>query len=459
MTACGPNALSGGEGKTAGSAISSQTVGKSEMASLKETGQKPEKGEQKMAVGETNKKYDNIFPQHEPYGTGIGAMPGRVVWIHDPAAVKWDGNAYWWAPDNFDEAAVLAMVNGGIASLGGKPSTAEGWTALFKAHNGGDGYKAGQNIAVKVNINGSGVFGDDTSGKTKMSYVNPVLLKSLLLSLTEEAGVEPADITVYDVARLFPAYMVKMCTEGNLKGVRFVGRNNGVRDKNAPIRWSHKFSGAVSYLPTCVTEARYIINLANLKGHSYGITLCGKNHFGSFLNSNAMFPPQEAGLHRWLSGGRMGLYSPLVDLMADRRLGKKTVLYMLDALICAAGEGSYVTGDNTLWQQAPFNGYYPSSVFLSQDPLAIDSVGADLLINEPTVTVRNSALKNNPNVENYLHEAALVIAPPSGTVYLDGNGQKAQNLGVHEHWNNSADKQYSRNLGKSEGIELIYIGK
>lgn len=23
--------------------------------------------------------YDGIYPQHEPYGTGIGAMPGRVV--------------------------------------------------------------------------------------------------------------------------------------------------------------------------------------------------------------------------------------------------------------------------------------------------------------------------------------------------------------------------------------------
>jgi hypothetical protein len=26
---------------------------------------------------------------------------------------------------------------------------------------------------------------------------------------------------------------------------------------------------------------------------------------------------------------------------------------------------------------------------------------------------------------------------------------------VHEHWNNATDKQYSRNLGKREGIELV----
>lgn len=33
------------------------------------------------------------------------------------------------------------------------------------------------------------------------------------------------------------------------------------------------------------------------------------------------------------------------------------------------------------------------------------------------------------------------------------------NLGVHEHWNNSAEKLYSRNLGKDEGIELVSILK
>lgn len=76
--------------------------------------------------------YDGKYPQHEPYGTGIGAMPGRVVWSHNPDSVGWDGS----------------------------------------------GYTKGEKIAIKVN-----------------------------------------------------------------------------------------------YLPTCVTEAAYVSNLANLKGHSYGITL------------------------------------------------------------------------------------------------------------------------------------------------------------------------------------------
>lgn len=405
--------------------------------------------------------YDGVYPQHEPYGTGIGAMPGRVVWAYDPASVDWDGSGYWWNLDHFDENAIQRMVSDSIASLGGAETVQAGWAALFQAHNRArgrnSGYTPGEKIAVKANINGSAVMDDDTSGKTQMSYTNPILLKTLLLSLVDEAGIAPSDITVYDVSRLFPDYMVELCTQGKLNGVNFVGRDNSTADENAPIIWSHEFSDSVNYLPTCVMEAEYIINLANLKGHSYGITLCGKNHFGSFINGNRMRPPEGANLHQWLTRNEMGIYSPLIDLMANADLGGKTVLYMLDALICAPSEGASITGDNSRWQQAPFHGGYTASVFVSQDPVAIDSVGADFLMNEPSVTSRNGALRDNPAVENYLHEAGLVAAAPSGTVYTDSRGNTIANLGVHEHWNNSAQKQYSRNLGNQEGIELIFL--
>ena len=91
--------------------------------------------------------------------------------------------------------------------------------------------------------------------------------------------------------------------------------------------------------------------------------------------------------------------------------------------------------------------------------MAIDSVGGDFLMNEPTVTSRNGSLRDNSTVENYLHEAGLVGHAPSGTAYTDSQGSTVVNLGTHEHWNNSVDKQYSRNLGKNEGIELIYLKK
>lgn len=416
----------------------------------------------KLQAAVTVRSNRQVYPKHKPFGKGVGAKPGRVVWSHDPGSVTWNGKGYWWEPEHFDEKVITEMFRNTIAALGGAKSAETGWTKLFQAQNRRRGkenrnYQRGEKIAIKANINGSGVFDDDDSGKTKMSYTNPVLLKVLLTSLVKDAGVAPSDITVYDVSRIFPVYMVEMCTGKELKGVRFVGRNNGAADKKKPVIWSYSFRGAVNYLPTCVTEAEYVINFANLKGHSYGITLCGKNHFGSFINGNEMRPPEGANLHQFLTMDEMGVYSPLVDLMANDELGNKTVLYILDALICAPSEGEEITGGNARWKQTPFNGDYTSSIFASQDPVAIDSVGADFLMNEPTVTKNNDSLKNNATVENYLHEAALVQKAPSGNIYKNGKGEKVTNLGVHEHWQDPVSKKYSRNLGKKEGIELVKV--
>ena len=410
---------------------------------------------------------NSVFPSHEPYGTGIGVMPGRVVWTYDPNSVDWDGEGYWWELDHFNEAAIQQMVEQGIASLAGARDPVSGWTALFTEHNrthgSSGGYQAGQKIAVKVNMNGAGAYSDDQHGQTHESYTNPVVLRALLVSLVEDAGVSAEDITVYDAGRVIPDYVRELCSKAPLEGVQFryrdiAGSNDARPDEDAPVIWSQEVSGEANYLPDCVTQADYLINLANLKGHVYGITLTAKNHFGSILNSDRMRAPQAAGLHRYLTQNRMGSYTVLVDLMANYQLGKKTMLYLLDAVICAPGESVSVTAENSRWQQAPFHGDYASSIFFSQDPVAIDSVGADFLMNEPAVTSRNSALQGNPNVENYLHEAGLVAAAPSGTVYYDGNGVRVTNLGVHEHWNNPTDKQYSRNLRSGEGIELVRVG-
>jgi hypothetical protein len=63
-------------------------------------------------------------------------------------------------------------------------------------------------------------------------------------------------------------------------------------------------------------------------------------------------------------------------------------------------------------------------------------------------------------VDDYLREAALAHDPPSGTFYDPNHAtatSRLASLGVHEHWNNARDKQYSRNLGLAEGIELVAV--
>jgi len=87
---------------------------------------------------------------------------------------------------------------------------------------------------------------------------------------------------------------------------------------------------------------------------------------------------------------------------------------------------------------------------MSQDFVAIESVILDFLRSEGGVPAGTA--------DNYLHEAAQANNPPSETVYdPENDGIPLESLGVHEHWNNPADKQYSRNLGTGEGIELIQV--
>jgi gluconolactonase len=58
--------------------------------------------------------------------------------------------------------------------------------------------------------------------------------------------------------------------------------------------------------------------------------------------------------------------------------------------------------------------------------------------------------------DDYLHEAALIPDPCSGTNYdPNHDGGLTESLGVHEHWNDVNNKQYSRNLGTGNGIELV----
>ena len=137
--------------------------------------------------------------------------------------------------------------------------------------------------------------------------------------------------------------------------------------------------------------------------------------------------------------------------MGHPHIGGKTVLYLVDGLYPNKHSQHWPTDFPQKWQAAPFNNDWASSFFASQDPLAIDSVAFDLLYNEwPT------EWPGYDGADDYMHEAALAPASPSGYSYdPDGDGNELTSQGVHEHWNNATDKKYTRNLGTGNGIELV----
>ncbi len=436
---------------------------------------------------------DSLFvpsePPNTPMGTARGIFPGRVVWMWDSTATTWNGsNGHWYDDNNTHPAVVDSMLTRSLRSLSGKSSDVAAWDTLFKYFNlrhgkGAVGYQSGEKIAIKINL----VQSSYPAGANNACVASPQLMVSLLNQLVNKAGVKDSNITIYDTDRYVPDPIYARC-HAAFPGVHFMGWSAGngrekyVRDTTS-IHWSENLTmeingGHTAFLPTVVTKASYLINLANFKAHRYmGVTFCSKNHFGTLSDDGPdgqpyQNAPHAAGLHsytavhdiyiqgspEWTFTGRpMGSYNTLVDLMGHKDLGAKTLLFMIDGLYAVNQEDSAVTVSKK-WRSAPFNNNWTASLFLSQDNIAIESVGLDFFRTEQAANPTHYYCTYGA-VDNYLHEGALADNPPSGTAYHPAGGTaRLQSLGVHEHWNNAADKQYSRNLSPSgTGIELIAL--
>ena len=416
-------------------------------------------------------------PVNDPIGTAKGVNPGRVVWVHDPDATDWEGpvpgSGEWcWEPEHTNQAIVDDMMSKTLRWLAGSRTDTEAWETLFQhinlqKGNGSRGYLTGEKVAIKINL----VLGITRSGNSSSrdldklhenaAQTNPQLILALLRQLVYVAGVNQTDISIGDPLTFFPQewfdYLsVEFPDIIYLDLYPFDGRTP-VQFSSSPIYWSTAEANNLlpDYLPQSFAEASYLINFAVLKSHHRaGVTLCAKNHYGSLVRSPTgrlyedydNYYDMHSNLPDQFSGRNQ--YRNLVDLMGHEQLGGKTLIYLIDALYSGQGWDGYPIK----WNLAPFNDDWPSSIFASQDPVAIDSVGFDFLLAEWP----DKVLIGDGGAQDYLHEASSAGNPASGTVYdPERDGTAMQSLGVHEHWNNAVDKQYTRNLGTGSGIELV----
>jgi hypothetical protein len=223
-------------------------------------------------------------------------------------------------------------------------------------------------------------------------------------------------------------------------------------------------------LPQTYVDAAYMINVPVLKKHHRaGVSLTAKLHFGSItpFNDNGAFGwhyslPVPDGMAD-VSNGGYGKYRCLVDFTGHKDLGGKTVLYLVDGLWSSINWGH----KPIKWRMAPFNGDYPNSLFLSQDPVAVDSVGYDFLYAEfdkkhPSEGAFDSRDNSGPfsrysGADDYLHQEADPKDRPAGIAYDPEKDGKpiTESLGTHEHWSDPVQKKYS---GPGKGIDLVSIG-
>jgi len=410
-----------------------------------------------------------------PIGEAKGANPGRVVWVHDSTVSTWKGlgDGHWWQDNHTHQAVVDLMFSRVLRELSGKHDEASAWDTLFRYHNrvhgrGAGGYSAGEKIAIKTNFTFCNYFpafccvdSMTYSLNKKLDYMNtsPQVIRSLLRQLVTVVGVSQADISVGDPTGYYPNEYYDSC-HAEFPNVHYVdhagkfGRTK-VEFSAVPVYWSCRPAAVKQdFVARHYSEATYVINLANMKSHmGGGITLCAKNHYGSLIRL-----PTDSGyydLHQSLAfmSPTMGSYRALVDLMGHAHLGGKTLLYLVDGLY--AGDHNNDTVPHP-WPVAPFNGGWTSSLFASQDPVAIESVLFDLF----QLDTDPYQYPKIPGAQDYLLEAAQADNPPSGTFYDPNHAvatTRLSSLGVFEHWNNPIDRKYSRNLAAGNGIELVFI--
>jgi hypothetical protein len=432
-----------------------------------------------------------------PIGVARGIFPGRVVWDRNPDATNENcrnrsfGDAYY-LPQNTNMAVVDGMVRESLLKLTGKSTVRDAWDALFvyfnvKKGKGATGYRTGEKIFIKTNGIGSTVVDSSNHAITDLtSYIesrtSPQPVLALLRGLINDYGIPQENISVGDPQRdvqneywdiwhtEFPnvKYICNKGGQGRTLALKGTRPSVFFSDKGKVLRsgsWNDMSVGSPVYQDTLykvIEDADYMIYVGALKVHERaGMTVIGKLNFGSHIRQNAMH--MHMGLVNpdgFTPGGNKnsrfgyGQYRVLVDLMGHSKLGGNSVLFVADGLW--GGRGANL--EPVKFKMAPFNNDWPSSIFMSQDPVALESVCYDILKAEFTSDKHAETYPQMVGVDDHLHQAADSSNWPAGVRYdPENDGTPIGSLGVHEHWNNATAMEYSRNLGTGNGIELLKL--
>ncbi len=414
----------------------------------------------------------SFFAANEPIGSASGLKPGRVVWVWNKNAtdenfVPKNSQSSWWA--NYTNGAeVERMLNQAVKSYTDQKSVSASWDQMFKFFNeqhgkASKGYTEGEKIYIKLNITNSATGIKKTANFDRMDST-PELVLALLRHLIEEVGVSQENIYVGDPFRTFHDLYWNVCHSvypnvvycHGRKESTSEGRHQTVPSEEALMVFSDK---KLKYkIPQEYVDAEYIINMPCLKTHNEGaITLGAKNHQGSILKLDQDPDEQYAiDMHYSLPENSKGngKYRHLVDYLGHEQLGGKTLLTIIDGIWAGRSWEGYVEK----WKMQPFNNDYPSSLFISQDLVAVDAVGFDFLLEEYKNKPTTQKYPYISGVDDYLYQAADPSYWAEGITYdPEGDGTPLKSLGVYEHWNNPIDKQYSRNLKTGNGIELVKV--
>ena len=350
------------------------------------------------------------------------------------------GRTGLWVEDRWnDQQKADQMVTEAILQVSGEKTAKKGWKVLFRHFNkqhgrGSRGYKKGEMIAVKLNLNNALTHRD-----TFELNSSPFVTLALVRSMVRDGGIRQQDIVLCEPSRAITDSIYNK-VHREFPQVRFIDNMGGDgREKceyySDMITYSQDNGKLARGLAKCIVDADYLINSSLLKTHvGPGVTLTTKNWYGAtdislFWRNNA-----HNGFSQDKRNGKPG-YKTFVDWLAHKHMGQKALLCIIDGTYGSR----HVNGKPfPKWQKAPFNNDWCCSLIVSQDEVACDAVGMDLIISEWP------EYQSLSYCDEYLVEAASLPNPPSGATYKQADTP----IGLMEHCDK--DRKYTK-------LDLKYV--
>jgi uncharacterized protein (DUF362 family) len=246
-------------------------------------------------------------------------IPSKVIHTH---------HAGVWAGEKLTPAALREMVDDSITNLTGLTDAKEAWAALFKPT---------ERIAIKVNA-----FQNSTI------WTHAPLVQAVTDSLVE-AGHPAEQIVIYDTTN-YELETAGFTINKDGPGVRCYGTESHYKEG-----W--KVGEADVQLSTILLDCDALINMPVLKSHMIAaMTYSLKNHFGTVSNPGSLHGNIDA---------------KIAGLNALPEIKGKTRLVIGDAL-----EANLRYKNSWPYWEADWKG---DSIVMSYDPVAVDTVGAQIL--------------------------------------------------------------------------------
>jgi hypothetical protein len=360
--------------------------------------------------------------KHAPIGasnklTGSAVFDGRgfenkIVSVHNNQATDWDfdggfdGVNYYWEKINQDE--VNRMFEVGMIELTGTSTLIDAWNAIIP-------YQTGDKVAIKINLNNEDGCGDvDEQIDAFPETINAIVdgLISIGVPAQDIWVVEPSKI-IFDrirdgVDNLDVQFFTdkNACGDPNVHITPYIDQNSpDVNLANCPV-------GEPIKIAQVFVDADHVINVPMLKGHGVSLpTLALKNHYGSVKFENYT----RSDMHDYFYPNPNSYCNIetneniLADINNNPNIKDKTRLII--------GEGIYGNSKvhwKSVEQWGIFDNDDPNIYFFGVDPVAMSSVMWDYLSEE----------------SGYTKHAQLHAGGHYG-------------LGIHEHWDNFQNKQYT----------------